>query len=189
MTVPMTRRAAVLALAAMAPWPIRARDSEAARAATEEPAVLDRPTRFDVSTVTGSLKETVKSGQALLWRAKNNPSQHCFQITDISIGFLRSETGGDVKLTFSGNVSSVGYLALEDVKLNVVVRSKGGASLHSWSIAVPVKCGDKNRPLTPVTGDVPRNIAATVFNSVNAVEVLEQGEPTAPGLKVRRCDS
>ena len=188
MTAPMTRRAAVLALA-MAPWPVRAREADAARPATEEAAVLDRPTRFDISTVTGSLKETVKSGQALLWRAKDNPSEHCFQITDISVGLLRSETGADVKLTFSGNVSSVGYLALEDVKLNVVVRSKGGASLHSWSIAVPVKCGDKNRPLTPVTGAVPRDIAATVFNSVNAVEVLEQGEPTAPGVKVRRCDS
>jgi hypothetical protein len=64
-------------------------------------------------------------------------------------------------MTFTG--SSLGYLTSEDAKLNVNVRAKGGASLHSWSFEVPVKCADKDRPLTPLTHDVPSDVAANVF--------------------------
>jgi hypothetical protein len=58
----------------------------------------------------------------------------------MSVGFLRSESGGQVKMTFTGNISSIGYLTGEEAKLNAIVRAKGGASLNSWSFDILVKC-------------------------------------------------
>jgi hypothetical protein len=37
--------------------------------------------------------------------------------------------------------------------LNVIIRTPGGASLHSWSLGFSVRCGDNNH--TPITRDVP----------------------------------
>lgn len=94
---------------------------------------------------------------------------------------IGEQTGGQVKMTFTGNVSSLGYLTSEDAKLNVNVRAKGGASLHSWSFEVPVKCADKDRPLTPLTHDVPSDVAANVFSNVSTVEIAEPTEANYPG--------
>src|SRR5205823_8217889 len=52
---------------------------------------------------------------------------------------LPVESGGQVKMTFTGNISSLGYLTGEEAKLNAIVRAKGGASLHSWSFDISVK--------------------------------------------------
>jgi hypothetical protein len=109
-----------------------------------------------------------------------------FQITNISIAFLRSETGGQLKMTFSCNLSSLGYL-VDEAKLNVIVRSKGGGALHTWTLGISVKCADKNQSLTPITHDVPNDVAANVFTNVNAVEVAEYTEPNFPSVKVQRC--
>ena len=58
----------------------------------------------------------------------------------------------------------------------------------SWSFGISVKCADKDQPLTPLTHDVPTDIAANVFTNVSAVEVAEPAEPNFPGVKVQRCN-
>ena len=55
----------------------------------------------------------------------------------------------------------------------MIVRAKGGASLHSGGFGISVKCADKDRPLTPLTHDVPSDVAANVFTNVSTVEIAE----------------
>jgi len=153
-----------------------------------ELATLEKPAVFDIAANTGSLKETMQKGQQLIWHLKEKPNDRRFQITNISVAFLRSESGGQVKMTFTGNISSLGYLASEEAKLNIIVRAKGGASLHSWSFGIPVKCADKDQPLTPLTHDVPTDVAANVFTNVSTVEIAEQTEPNLSGVKVQQCN-
>ena len=50
-----------------------------------------------------------------------------------------------------------------------------------------VKCGDNNQPLTPVTHEVPRDLAANLFTNVGAVEIAEFNEPNSSGVKVLPC--
>src|SRR5437763_604681 len=102
-------------------------------------------------------------------------------MNNIAVAFLRSETGAQVKMSFSCNVSALGYQPAEEVKLNVIVRSKGCAALHAWSFGVPVTCADKNQAITPQTSDLPNNFAANVFTNVTTVEVGELTEPSALG--------
>ena len=90
---------------------------------------------FEITSRTGSLKETTQAGQELIWHQKGKSIDRRFQLTNISIAFLRSETGGTIKMTFSCNVSSSGY-RVEEAKLNVTVRSKGGGALYAWSSAL-----------------------------------------------------
>jgi hypothetical protein len=54
-----------------------------------------------------------------------------WQCSSVAAHGTRAAAGGQLKMTFAGNVSSLGYLTAEDAKLNVIVRAKGGASLHS----------------------------------------------------------
>jgi hypothetical protein len=98
----------------------------------------------------------------------------------MSVAFLRSESGGQVKMTFTGNISSLGYLTPEEAKLNAIVRAKGGASLHSWSFGVSVKCADKDQPLTPLTHDVPNDLAQNIFTNVSTVGIGETGRAEFP---------
>jgi hypothetical protein len=149
---------------------------------------LDRPAVFEINPNTGSLKESVQKGQQLVWHPKEKPNEPRFQVTKISVAFLRSESGGQVKMTFTGNVSSLGYLASEEAKLNAIIRAKGGASLHSWSFDISVKCADKDQPLTPLTHDVPNDLEQNIFTSVSTVEIAEPAEPNFPGVRVQRCN-
>ena len=163
-----------------------------ARAQSNQPvpiefAALERPVAFEISPSTGTLKETAQRGQELIWIRKDNPSDRRFQVTNISVGFLRSEAGGQVKMTFSGNTTSLGYSTSEEVKLNVIIRTPGGASLHSWSLGFSVKCADNNQPLTPITHDVPGDLTASLFRNVGAVEVAELNEANSSGVKVQPC--
>jgi hypothetical protein len=69
-----------------------------ARAQSDQPvptdfAVLERPVAFEISPSTGTLKETAQRGQELIWIRKDNPSDRRFQVSNISVGFLRSEAG------------------------------------------------------------------------------------------------
>jgi hypothetical protein len=153
----------------------------------EEFAVLTRPAQFDMNPQSGYLKETVQKGQDLIWHLQDHPDERRFQISNISIAFLRSETGGEVKMSFSCNIATLGYAPTDGVKLNVIVRSKGGAALHSWSFTVPVKCADKNQAIPAITSNLPKDFAANVFNNVSTVEVGELTEPSALGIKVVRC--
>ena len=187
MTINVTRRAALIGFSTCIALPVRAQTPSRPKDA-EGFATLEQPAVFEIAANTGSLKETVQKGQQLVWRPKGGPSDGGFRMTNISVAFLRSESGGQVKMTFSGNVSSLGYLTSEEAKLNVNIRAKGGASLHSWSFGIYVKCADKDQPLTPLTHDVPTDVAANVFTNVSTVEVAEPAEPNFPGVKVQRCN-
>jgi hypothetical protein len=187
MTIKVTRRAALIGLSTCVAAPVRAQTTSRPKDAADS-VTLEQPAVFDIAANTGSLKETVQKGQQLVWRPKGGPSDGAFRVSNISIAFLRSESGGQVKMTFSGNVSSLGYLTSEEAKLNVIVRAKGGASLHSWSFSISVKCADKDQPLTPLTHDVPTDVAANVFTNVSAVEVAEPAEPNFPGVKIQKCN-
>lgn len=181
--ITLTRRAAFICLASCTVVPTYAQTSRQ----NAEFVTLDRPATFEIAPNTGSLKESVQKGQQLVWHPKEKPNDPRFQITNMSVAFLREQSGGQVKMTFTGNLSSLGYLTSEDAKLNVIVRAKGGASLHSWSLDISVKCADKDRPLTPLTHDVPNDVAANVFTNVSAVEIAESSEPNYRGVSVQRC--
>ena len=70
--------------------------------------------------------------------------------------------------------------------MNIIVRTKGGASIYSWSFGLSVRCSDNNRP-APLTEKVPSDVAANVFANVGTVEIAEYREPNLPTVKVRRC--
>ena len=59
-----------------------------------------------------------------------------------------------LKMTFAANLSSFGYRPVDEAKVNVIVRTKSGAAIHSWNFGISVRCADKDRPLAPVTHDV-----------------------------------
>jgi hypothetical protein len=185
MTINGTRRVALILLASCA---TAAAHAQASRPTNGEFVVLDRPAVFEMNPNTGSLKESVQKGQQLVWHPKEKSNEPRFQVTNISLAFLRSESGGQVKMTFTGNISSLGYSTLEEVKLNANVRAKGGASLHSWSFGISIKCADKDQPLTPLTHDVPNELAQNIFTNVSTVEIAEPAEPNFPGVKVQRCN-
>jgi len=90
-------------------------------------------------------------------------------------------------MTFSCNISSLGYFTPDEAKLNIIIRAKGGAVLHTWSVGVLVKCTNKDQPLTPLIHEVPSDLAPNVFTNVNACEITEHTEPNYPGVKVQRC--
>jgi hypothetical protein len=182
--ITLTRCAAFIGLVSCVALPAHAQTSRQ----NTEFVTLDRPATLEIAPNTGSLKESVQKGQQLVWHPKDKPNESRFQITNIAVAFLREQTGGQLKMTFTGNVSSLGYQTSEDAKLNVIVRSKGGASLHSWGVEISVKCADKDSPLTPLTHDVPTDLAANVFTNVSTVEIAEPAEPNYRGVSVQRCN-
>jgi hypothetical protein len=106
----------------------------------------------------------------------------------MSVALLRNDVSGQVTMTFSCNISSLGYLTPDEVKLNIIAHTKGGAALHSWSLGVSVTCTDNNQPLAPQKQETPKDIADNVFVNISSVEVAEHIEPNYPGLKVQHCD-
>ena len=92
-------------------------------------------------------------------------------------------------MTFAGQVSSLGYRPVDEAKLNVIVRTKSGAAIHSWSFDISVRCSDNNRPLTPVSHELPSDIAANVFTNVGSVVIADYREPNYPRVMARRCPS
>jgi hypothetical protein len=164
MTINMTRRAALILLACCAASPALA---QASKPQNGEFVRLDRPATFEMNPNSGSLKESVQKGQELVWHPKDKPNEPRFKVTNMSVAFLRSESGGQV---------------------NAIVRAKGGASLHSWSFGISVKCADKDQSLTPLTHDVPNDLAQNIFTNVSTVEIAEPTEPSFPGVSVQRCN-
>jgi hypothetical protein len=189
MSINLTGVAIVAGLSMLVALPARAQPNRPGSTKPDaiEFAALERPVAFEISPSTGTLKETAQRGQELIWIRKDNPSERRFQVSNISVGFLRSEAGGQVQMTFSGNTTSLGYSTSEEAKLNVIIRTPGGASLHSWSFGFSVRCGDNNQPLTPITHDVPRDLTASLFRNVGAVEIAEVGEANSPGVRVQPC--
>ena len=151
-----------------------------------ETVTLERPAIFKISPISGSLKETRQNGQELNWRERRGSRDRRFQVANISVAFLRSEAAGEVKITFAGDISSFGYRPIEEAKLNVIVRTKGGSSIYSWSVDISIRCADGNRPIT-LNRKLPSDVAADVFNNASAVEIAEYREPERPPVKVRRC--
>ena len=189
MIINLTRRTALIGLSTFVALPVRAQTAPTNEPTLDavESVLLEQPAIFEITPITGTLKETVQKGQQLIWRGRESPNDRRFQVTNISVAFLRNEPGGQVKMTFAGDISSLGYRPVDEAKLNVIVRTKGGASIHSWSFGIPVRCADNNRPLAPLTQELPSNIAANVFTNVGAVEIAENREPNYPRVMVRRC--
>ena len=183
----LTRYAMLLGLCAGLASPVCAETSSGSKPDGAGSAELEQPVVFDINARSGALKETEQKGQALIWRGKEGEKERQFQVDNISVAFLRNETGSQVKTTFSGNVSSHGYLTSDDAKLNLTVRTKAGAALYSWSFGFAVKCGDSNKPLAPLSNDMPMDIAANVFANAGAVEVAELTEQDSHGVKTQRC--
>lgn len=145
------------------------------------------PTIFEIVPITSTLKETLQTGQQLIWLGKEGPNDRRFGATKISVLFLRNKATGEVKMTFAAHVSSLGYRPMDEAKFNTIVRTKSGASIYSWSLGILIRCADKDWPMAPVTHDVPNDIATNVFNNVGTVEIAEYREPNNPRLRARRC--
>ena len=96
MTINVTRRAAVIGLSTCIALPVRAQTTSRSKDAADT-LTLEQPAVFDITANTGSLKETVQKGQQLVWRRKGAESDGGFQVSNVSIAFLRSESGGQVK--------------------------------------------------------------------------------------------
>jgi hypothetical protein len=75
----------------------------------------------------------------------------------------------------------------EEAKLNMIMRTKGGAALHAWAFGVSVKCTDKDQSIPPQSHEVPKDIAANVFTNAFSIEIAEYTEPNLPEQKVLRC--
>ena len=190
MTINLTRRTALIGLSSFVASRVFAQTNPPGNSTPDaaESVSLEAPAVFDITPTTGTLKETVQKGQQLIWRGKEANDRR-FQVTDISVAFLRNERGGEVKMTFAGQVSSLGYRPVDEAKLNVIVRTKSGAAIHSWSFDISVRCSDNNRPLTPVSHEVPSDIAANVFTNVGSVVIADYREPNYPRVMARRCPS
>jgi hypothetical protein len=184
----VTRRCAAIGLCSCFAAPLRAGPAPKGRpdAGAGEFAALERPAMLEVRSQTGSLKETVQNGQDLIWHRKGRSIERRFQLTNIAVAFLRSETGGQVRMTFSGNVSSLGHAA-DEARLTIIVRSRGGGALHTWPLSFAIKCDDRNQPLSPQAMDVPNEIAANVFTNAATVEIAENADADLPGVQARRC--
>src|ERR1700681_4517871 len=187
MTTKVTRRAAIIGLSAVAAMPVRAQSPKNSPRPSADLAALEKPAVFELDQKSGTLKETIQKEQELFWHLKESPGDRTIQISNISIAFIRSDTGGQVMMSFSCNTSSLGFLSSEEAKLNIIARSKGGAALPTWSLGIPNKCTDKDQTLSPQAHEIPDNIAPNVFTTVSTVEVAEPTGPDFPGLKVQRC--
>jgi hypothetical protein len=189
MKMHITRRAAIIGLTAFVMRPARAQPSpkNVPKQPEVEIATLEKSAVFDIATTSGSLKESVQNGQELIWHRKDQPAERAFELSNIAVGLIRSETGGQLMVTFSCEVSSLGYGTSEDAKLNMILRTKGGAPLHALALAVAVKCTDKNKAPAPQSHEVPKEIAANVFTNVNSIEITEYTEANVPELKIQRC--
>jgi len=148
-------------------------------------AVAERPALFEMVSVSGSLKETRKTGQELIWHGVETPANRIFRISNLSVGLLA--TRAQVTMTFSGNISSLGYMTSDEAQLHIIFRTKGGAALHTSVVGFWVKCTDKDQTLHPPTDEIPNNIAGIVFANVGMVEITGHIEPSVRGLKVQRC--
>jgi hypothetical protein len=188
MSTDFISRIALIALAVFLASPAHAQPAASGQPPPNAVSI-EQSAVFDVTPATGALKETVQKGQQLVWRARRSPNDRRFELTDMSVAFLRSQAPPEVKMTFAAHLSAFGWRPESDPKLEVIVRTRGGASIYFWNFAVSVRCADSNRPLPPLSQVVPDDIAANLFNSVGTVEISEYRKPNAPILTARQCPS
>jgi hypothetical protein len=196
MSINLIRRITLIALPILLSLPAYAQAPEGTPAPesrpgpeNEEAVSVEQAATFEVSPASGTLKETVQKGQQLTWRGRGSPGERRFEVTNISVAFLRNEAPSEVRMTFAARVSALGWRPADDAKLNVIVRTKGGASIYSWTLDVEIRCADNNRALPPLTQQIPTELAANLFNSVGTVEIAEHREQDAPRLMARKCPS
>ena len=121
--------------------PVGAQTSQTGKpkANASEIATLEKAAVFEINPNSGSLKESVQKGQELIWHRKENPNDVRFKLTNISLALLRSEAGGQVKITFSCNISSLGYLTPDEAKLNILIRATSQSAINSACTAVGLR--------------------------------------------------
>jgi hypothetical protein len=196
MVTKLIHRIAFMALATLLVLPLRAQEPKGtpppggrAGPENEEAVSVEQSATFEVRPVSGTLKETVQSGQQLTWRGRGSPGERRFAVTDMSVAFLRNEAPAEVKMTFVANVSALGWRPADEPKLSIIVRTRGGASLYSWTFDISLRCADNNRTLPPLTQQVPNDLAANLFNSAGTVEISEHRDTNAARLMARKCPS
>ena len=183
----LTRRCTLIGLSALIGLPARAQNSETdgQTGSVLDPAALEKPAMFEIVSISGSLKETKQTGQEMIWRRMGKPADRTFRLSNLAVGLLAVR--GMVTLTFSCNISSHGYLTLEEAQVHVILRTKGGAALYTSVVGLQVQCGDDERALHPATDEIPPHIAGLVFANVSTAEITEHTESSKRGVKVRRC--
>ena len=99
----LARWTALIGLATLLALPARAQTSAPGGETPDagESVSLDDTAIFEITPVSGTLKETVQQGQELVWRARTSPNDRRFQVTNISVALLREGTAGHVKMTFA----------------------------------------------------------------------------------------
>src|SRR5712672_189231 len=75
---------ALLGGAAVA-WPLAAGAQQGQSQPLPNGVSIERSAVFDLTPVTGTLKETVQKRQQLLWRARRSPNEGRFELTDMSV--------------------------------------------------------------------------------------------------------
>jgi hypothetical protein len=84
-------------LGGAAAWPLAALAQPGTSQPPPNAVSVEQSAVFDVTPITGTLKEKVQKRQQLVWRARRSPNERRFELTDMSVALLRNEAPGEVK--------------------------------------------------------------------------------------------
>jgi hypothetical protein len=127
-----------------AAWPLAAGAQQGQTSQPPPNAVsIEQSAVFDVTPVTGTLKETVQRQQQLVWCARRSPNERRFELTDMSVALLRNEAAGEVIITFAGHVSAWAGARSATQKLRssfapaAALRSIPGRLVYPFAVPTP----------------------------------------------------